>query len=163
MDKIWKYSLLIATLIIVDQMTKGAVQSNFYYGETINIIEGFFNLTYVRNPGAAFGLGAGAPIYLRKFFFQLLPVIACCWLAWLIWTHRTKVLSALTFSFILAGAVGNLIDRFTLGYVVDFFDFFLGAKHFPAFNIADSCITIGAVLLIIDSLLQWKGERQKAS
>ena len=92
-------------------------------------------------------------------------MLACFWLVWLIWTHRHKsLLPGLTYSFILAGAIGNLIDRFTLDYVVDFFDFYIGNSHFPAFNIADSSITIGAALLIWEYIIEAKNgtNKQKA-
>tara|TARA_R110000868_G_scaffold100129_2_gene275448 strand:- start:9194 stop:9685 length:492 start_codon:yes stop_codon:yes gene_type:complete len=144
-------SLMMTAIILVDQFTKGAVQSNFYHGESIPIIEGFFNFTYVRNPGAAFGMGANAHDTLRAIFFLALPVLACFWLIWLIWTTRkTSLLLCTAYSLIFAGAVGNLIDRFTLNYVVDFLDFHFKGNHFPAFNVADSAISIAAGLLIID-------------
>lgn len=162
MNRIWRLTLLIVGIVIFDQMTKGAVQSNFDYGESIPVIDGLFNFTYVKNPGAAFGFLASASESIRKPLFLFVPVLACFWLIWLIWTHRNKALvSGLTYSFILAGAIGNLIDRFTLGYVVDFFDFYIGSSHFPAFNIADSSITVGAVLLIYEFYLQSKEERAK--
>lgn len=161
MNRIWKYSLLIATIILVDQITKGVIQSSFYLSESVKVIPGFFDFTYVRNPGAAFGMGANASDFVRKLFFLVLPVIACIWLCWLIWQQRNKsVLLGTAYSLILAGAVGNLIDRFSLGYVVDFLDFYWGRHHFPAFNIADSAITIAAGLLIIDFFQSLKKEKQ---
>jgi len=151
MDRIWKMSLLIVSIILVDQLTKGAIQSKFQLGESITIIDGLFNFTYVQNPGAAFGFMAKASAPVRKILFLLLPVIACFWLLWLIWvTRKTNYLLCVAYSLILAGAVGNLIDRFSMGYVVDFLDFYWGMSHFPAFNVADSSITIAAFLLIID-------------
>lgn len=161
MQRIWSMSLMITAIILVDQFTKGAVQSNFYHGESITIIDGLFNLTYVRNPGAAFGMGANAHDTLRAIFFLALPVLACFWLIWLIWTTRkTNALLCCAYSLIFAGAVGNLIDRFSLNYVVDFLDFYIGQSHFPAFNVADSAISIAAVLIIIDFLIQIKKERE---
>lgn len=151
MQRIWSMSLLITAIILIDQFTKGAVQANFYHGESITVIDGLFNLTYVRNPGAAFGMGANAHDSLRAIFFLALPVLACFWLIWLMWqTRHNNLLLCLAYSLIFAGAVGNLIDRFTLDYVVDFLDFHWYGKHFPAFNVADSAISIAAVLLIID-------------
>ncbi len=161
MQRIWSMSLMITAIILVDQFTKGAVQSNFYHGESIPIIEGFFNLTYVRNPGAAFGMGANAHDTVRAIFFLALPVLACFWLIWLVWsTRKTNALLCYAYSLIFAGAVGNLIDRFSLNYVVDFLDFYIGQSHFPAFNVADSAISIAAVLIIIDFLIQIKKERE---
>lgn len=154
MNRIWKMTLLIIGIILLDQFTKAAIQSNFQHGESMTILDGFFNLTYVRNPGAAFGFGAQASDTFRKILFLVVPVLACFWLIWLIWTHREKHwLSCLTYSLIFSGAVGNLIDRFSYGYVVDFFDFYLGAKHFPAFNIADSAISIGGFFLVLEFFL----------
>lgn len=142
---------MIATIIIADQMTKGIVQQKFFLGESIPVIPNWFHLTYVRNPGAAFGMLAYSPDYIRTPLFFALPVIACFWLAYLIWSNRNKnLIHCLAYSLIFAGAVGNLIDRFSMNYVVDFFDFFWGTHHFPAFNIADSSITIAAIILIFD-------------
>jgi signal peptidase II len=93
-----------------------------------------------------------------------LPVIACFWLLYLIWGSRNKnFFHCLAYSLIFSGAVGNLIDRFSMNYVVDFFDFFWGTHHFAAFNIADSSITIGAIVLIIDLLFLSKKNEQSAA
>jgi len=164
MQRIWSMSLLITAIILVDQFTKGAVQTYFTHGESITIIDGFFNLTYVRNPGAAFGMGADAHDTLRAIFFLALPVVACFWLLWLIWqTRHTNFLLCLAYSLIFAGAVGNLIDRFTLDYVVDFLDFHWNGNHFPAFNVADSAISIAAGLLIVDFFLELKNKKEESS
>lgn len=149
---------MIVGIILLDQFTKGAVQSSFRLGETMPIIDGLFNFTYVRNPGAAWGFGANWEqqypqfgMYFRLALFKIIPVLACFWLMYLIWLERNKSLLLCTaYSLILAGAVGNLIDRISLNYVVDFLDFYWGNKHFPAFNVADSSISIAAGLLIID-------------
>lgn len=149
MNRIWKMSLLITALILLDQFSKGAIQSRFSIGETLPIIDGFFNFTYVTNSGAAFGMGADSHNFIRGIFFFFVPVLACFWLMYLMWEQRNKFFSlCLAYSLILAGAIGNLIDRFTLNYVVDFLDFYYGGFHFWTFNIADSCITIGAFFLI---------------
>jgi signal peptidase II len=155
MDRIWKMSIIITVIILADQFTKALVQQNFMLGESITIIDGLFNLTYVRNPGAAFGIGRDANDFVRAFFFLFIPVIACGWMVYLIWKERNgNSLLCLAYSLILAGAIGNLIDRFSLGYVVDFLDFYIGESHFPAFNIADSAISIAAGLLILDYIIQ---------
>ena len=151
MNRIFKMCIMISTIIIGDQITKGLVQQKFYLGESFPVIPNWFHLTYVRNPGAAFGMLAYAPDYIRKPLFFALPVLACFWLAYLIWSTRNKsFIHCLSYSLIFSGAVGNLIDRFTMNYVVDFFDFFWGTHHFAAFNIADSAISIAAILLIVD-------------
>lgn len=149
--------VMIATIIIADQITKGLVQQKFFLGESIPVISGLLNLTYVKNPGAAFGMLAYAPDYIRTPLFFALPVVASFWLLYLIWTTRNKnFIHCLAYSLIFAGAVGNLIDRFSMNYVVDFIDFFWGSHHFAAFNIADSAISIAAGILIIDLLFSNK-------
>ncbi|MCO4794660.1 MAG: signal peptidase II [Bacteriovoracaceae bacterium] len=151
MDRIWKMSLMIVGIIILDQVTKGVVQHNIPYGGHITVIPGFFNFSHVHNPGAAFGMGAYGGDGVRLVFFKIIPVLACIWLMVLIWKERARSLLLCTaYSLVLAGAVGNLIDRITLDYVVDFLDFYIGRSHFPSFNVADSAISIAAGLLIID-------------
>jgi signal peptidase II len=153
---------MMATLIIVDQLSKGAIQSSLYYGQTIPVIEGFFSIAYVKNTGAAFGFGAGGPEWFRQIFFLALPVIFCGWIFWmLIKTIKGPLYLSLAYALIIAGATGNLIDRFSLGYVVDFLMFYWKdeSNHFPAFNVADSCITIAAGLLIIDFFIQLKAKK----
>ncbi len=156
----FKYLVLIFFLIILDQLTKGAVSQNFTLHESVVVIDGFFSLTRIHNTGAAFGLGAGSHDLIRQIFFLALPVVACLWICVLIWKARKeKPLLTCAYSLILAGAIGNLIDRFALGYVIDFFDFYIGTHHYPAFNIADSSITVGAILLFIDMYLEAKRKK----
>ena len=160
MNRIWKLSLMMVAIILIDQFTKGAVQSKFYLGESIPIIKGIFNFTYVRNPGAAFGFGANSGELFRLVLFKIVPVLACFWLLFLVWQERNRsLLLATAYALIFAGAVGNLIDRFALNYVVDFLDFYWGSKHFPAFNVADSSISIAAGLLIIDFFKTFKEDK----
>lgn len=155
---------MIATIIIGDQITKGLVQQKFFLGESVPVIPDLFHLTYVRNSGAAFGMLAYAPDYIRTPLFFVLPVVACFWLLYLIWsTRNTNFAHCLAYSLIFAGAVGNLIDRFTMNYVVDFFDFFWGPHHFAAFNIADSAISIAAVILIVDLLFLSKNKESSVT
>lgn len=153
MKKILALTSLIILLIVIDQITKSAIQSNFRYGETYQVIPGFFNLAYVKNTGAAFGFGQGGPEWFRQVFFLALPVVFCGWIAFLLFkTIKGSLLMSMAYSLIIAGAVGNLIDRFTLGFVVDMFMFYWVREenHFHVFNVADSCISIAAGLLIID-------------
>ena len=162
MNRLWKMLVLIVILVLSDQLTKWVIQSSFSLGESIPIIDGFFNFTYVRNPGAAFGFLADAEDYIRRPLFLFLPVVACFWLTWLIWSVRkTNMLLCLAFSLILSGAIGNLIDRFTLDYVVDFLDFYYGRSHFPAFNIADSAISVGGFLIFLDFIFELRKKRQE--
>lgn len=152
--QLYFYLLLIALIIIVDQITKIYVYNNFFLGESVTVIDGFFNLTYVRNPGAAFGFGGQFHDLIRYALFLALPVVACVWIAVLLYKsiEGPKVMSY-AYALILGGAIGNLIDRFRLNFVVDFFDFYIDKYHFATFNIADSAISIAAGLIIIDFLL----------
>ena len=162
MARFWTLSLLMATLIIVDQLSKGAIQSSLFYGQTIPVIKGFFSIAYVKNTGAAFGFGQDGPEWFRQIFFLALPVIFCGWIfVMLVKTLKGPFYISLAYALIIAGAVGNLIDRFSLGYVVDFLMFYWKdeANHFPAFNVADSCITVAAGLLIIDFFQQLKAKK----
>lgn len=162
MARFWSLSLLIATLIIADQLSKGAIQSSLYWGQSIPVIEGFFSIAYVKNTGAAFGFMANADLIFRQILFLALPVVFCGWIFWaLVKSLKGPFYISLAYALILAGATGNLIDRFSLGYVVDFLLFYWKdeANHFPAFNIADSCITVAAGLLIIDFFQQLKAKR----
>ncbi len=160
MKNIWACSIIGSFIIIVDQITKAVIQDKLYLGQSIKVIDGFFNITYVKNPGAAFGFMAGANEPVRKFLFLLIPVFACFWLLYLIWGVRNKnKLLCFAYSMILSGAIGNLIDRFSLGYVVDFLEFYLGKSYFPAFNVADSSISVAAGLLVIDFLIEFKNKK----
>jgi signal peptidase II len=166
MARFWSLCLVMATLIIIDQLSKGAIQSNLYYGQSIPVIDGFFSIAYVKNTGAAFGFGAGAHELFRQIMFLALPVVFCGWIfVMLIKTIKGALYLSVAYALILAGAIGNLIDRFSLGYVVDFLLFYWKneANHFPAFNVADSCITVAAGLLIIDFFVQLKAKKAAQS
>lgn len=163
MARFWALCLMMATLILVDQLSKGAIQTNLYYGQSIPVIDGFFSIAYVKNTGAAFGFGADAHEWFRIIMFLVLPVIFCGWIfVMIIKTLKAPFYLCLAYALILAGAIGNLIDRFSLGYVVDFLLFYWKdeSNHFPAFNVADSCITVAAGLLIIDFFKTYKAQRE---
>lgn len=146
--------LIIVTIVIIDQWSKYVVHNSFYLGESVTVIDGFFNLTYVRNSGAAFGFGGAFHDVIRYALFLALPVIACVWLSVLLYKSTKESLNILSWAYalILGGAIGNLIDRFTLDFVVDMFDFYHGSYHFATFNVADASISVAAGLLIIDFL-----------
>lgn len=152
--KIRFLSIVFVVCVFLDQWTKELVLRNFYLGETVQIIPGFFSLTYVRNKGAAFGFLHSAPESFRAPFFLAVPVIAIFVLGYLFYQLKPhEKVSAWSLSLILSGAAGNLIDRVRLGYVVDFLDFYLPVwGHWPAFNIADSAIVLGVSFLFIQSL-----------
>lgn len=159
MKKFSTIFIVIISIVFLDQLTKFLLVAvfNFQVGDSTPVISGLFSITYVRNPGAAFGFLASASESVRRPLFLYLPVLAVLGLIVLIWKtkNQNQVLTA-AYTLITAGAIGNLIDRFRLGYVVDFLDFYLGNSHFPAFNVADSCITIAAGLLLLDLYLQTK-------
>jgi signal peptidase II len=143
--------LLIALVIVVlDQFTKTLIIGWFQYGDSRHV-SSFFNLVRVHNTGAAFSFLAGAAGW-QRWFFTALGIAAAVFIVWLLRSHGHQRLFGWALTLILGGAVGNVIDRLLHGYVVDFLDFHWGARHFPAFNLADSAITLGALLLILDEL-----------
>jgi signal peptidase II len=156
---------MITSLIVIDQLTKNAILSRFIYGETYTVIPGFFSLAFVQNRGAAFGFGHGGPEWFRKVFFLALPVIFCAYVLYLmVKSMKGPLYGSIAYALIIAGAVGNLIDRFTLGYVVDMFMFYWLKEehHFHVFNVADSCITIAALILIFEYFMQLKANKLQA-
>jgi signal peptidase II len=160
--RFWSMSILIATMILVDQFSKGYFQTNYSLGESHAIIDGFFNFTYTQNTGAAFGMGGNYHQYLRYFLFLAIPTIAVGWLIYLLLTSlRGPFIRILAYSLIIAGAVGNLIDRYALGFVVDFFHFYYQDWHFAVFNVADACISTAAGLLGIDFLINPQANDKK--
>ena len=148
-------SAIVAAVIILDQFTKYLVLQRFSLHESVPVIPGFFNLTYVRNPGAAFGILAGAHGAWRTVFFITVSLVALAVIITLVRkTHDRLPLAA--FALIGGGAVGNLIDRVRYGEVVDFIEWYYRSYHWPAFNIADSAITVGVALLAVDMLFPGK-------
>ena len=118
---------------------------------SVPVIDGFFNIVYVLNPGAAFSFLHDMNDSYRQIFFVTVTIIAVFILLYIFAVEKSK-LSITGFALIIGGAVGNLIDRIYIGKVVDFLDFYYSTYHFPAFNVADSCITVGVSLIIIDIL-----------
>lgn len=151
-----KYLVLLSvsgTIIALDQLTKHLVVQRFHLGESLRLIPGLFSLTYVRNPGAAFGLlNTWDPVYRIPFFITI-PVVA---LAAIFFVFRKisagDLILSSALSLVIGGAIGNLIDRVAYNYVIDFLDFYWkeNGPHFPAFNVADSAISVGVALLILD-------------
>ncbi len=142
-----------AVLIALDQLTKVLVSSNLQLHDSVPVINGFLNLVHVRNPGAAFGFLAKAPAWFRSVFFIAVTVGAILLiLYYLKQTGAADRNQVVALSFIFAGAVGNLIDRIRLGEVIDFIDVYVSTHHWPAFNVADSAISVGAVLLLLSLL-----------
>ncbi len=140
---------------IFDQITKHLVQTKFMLHESVNVIDGFFSLTYILNPGAAFGIFADQDETFRAIFFMIVSVIALILLAFFFrQTPSGDTVSLIAISLLFGGAIGNMIDRIRIGAVVDFLDFYIGQSHWPAFNVADSAITIGVSLLMLQLFLQ---------
>lgn len=139
-----------ALMVGLDQLSKLAIVNLFDYGQ-VYVVTDWFNIVRVHNTGAAFSFLADAGGWQRWFFIGL-GVIAVLYLGVLLARHSSQVWFALAASLIIAGAIGNTIDRFSWGYVVDFLDFHIGGWHWPAFNVADSAITVGAILFVLDEL-----------
>jgi len=154
------FSLAAAGILILDQVSKLVVVRSLGLGQTIPVIPGLFNLVYVLNPGAAFGFLASLPDGVRNPFFILISVAAAVLIIVYHARHlRSQVLASLALGMILGGAIGNLIDRLRYGMVVDFLDFYLDRYHWPAFNVADSAISVGVGLMVLGMLVEWWRER----
>jgi signal peptidase II len=145
-----RWLLLAVVIIILDQTSKLAISNHFVYGELLALTS-FFNLVLAHNTGAAFSFLSDAG-GMQRWLFSLIAVVASVWIIWLLRKHQAEKLFSFALAFILGGALGNLIDRIAYGYVVDFLDFHWAGYHFAAFNVADAAITLGAMLLILDSL-----------
>ena len=146
-----------AIVILFDQLSKIAVVNTLPYGVPHALVS-WFNLTLVYNPGAAFGFLAWAPGW-QRWAFTALGIAATLVICYLLKRHGQQRVFSLSLALILGGALGNVIDRLRLTHVVDFLDFHIGYWHWPAFNLADSAITIGAILLIYDELTRVRGTR----
>jgi signal peptidase II len=155
----WKMVLgWVVTILVVDQLTKMIVDRTISLHESIPIIDGLFNLTYVRNTGAAFGIFAGSHEAFRLPFLILVSVLALGFVVVMLKRLRDEETGLITaLSLIIGGAIGNLVDRVLYGEVIDFLDFYWSNYHWPAFNVADSCITVG-VLITLYYLIKAKGE-----
>jgi signal peptidase II len=150
--KWWLFGLLVGLVLMLDQSSKLYVHTTFTLHESRPVITDFFHLTYVRNPGAAFGLLARQQPAFLRFFFPVVTGLAV--VALLLYFARVPAHRPLTLwgiCFIVGGAVGNGIDRLWLGQVIDFLDFYWQMYHWPAFNLADSAICLGVGLLLLDA------------
>ena len=145
-----KYLFITIVVIVFDQASKWLMMSWLSLYETV-VVMPYFNLTMAHNEGAAFSFLAQAGGWQRWFFIGLALIISVVLFVWLAKLKPTEKLEAISLSLILGGAIGNVIDRISYGYVVDFIDLYIGQNHWPVFNIADSAICIGAILLIADS------------
>ena len=142
---------LAAIIVLLDQVTKITITRLFEYGETLPVT-GFFNLVLVYNPGAAFSFLGDAGGW-QRYFFTAVALGAVLYILYLLKRHPGQTLFCLALSLIMGGAIGNVIDRMAYGHVIDFLDFYwTGIGHFPAFNVADIAISVGAFLFIADEL-----------
>ncbi len=148
----WVWLGIAAVVLIADQFTKVLMVSTYQLGEGFSVTS-FFNIVRVHNEGAAFSFLATAGGW-QRWFFTGLGLVATVVMVWMLKKHPGQKLFGFAIACILGGAVGNVIDRVLYGYVVDFLDFYYAGIHFPAFNIADSGITVGAACLILDEVLR---------
>ena len=150
MRKNLPYLVLAATLVVLDQVSKNVVAAKVALYESVPVVKGFFNITRIHNKGAIFGTfsRAGSPLV-----FALLTAASLAALALVVWyflrTPASDRLMKLALTLIAAGALGNQFDRLVRGHVIDFLDLYIGKAHWPFFNVADSCITIGACLMLV--------------
>jgi signal peptidase II len=157
------FPAIAVPVVLLDQLSKAWILATLKLHDGFPLIDGFFNITHIRNPGAAFGFLAAAPPMFRYIFFMVVTLAAILLILHYFRVSRIEAPSLVAaLALILAGAVGNLIDRVRFGEVVDFFDVYLGSYHWPAFNVADSAITVGAAILIT-VLLRKRKERTEGN
>lgn len=145
----WHWLAISLVVLVLDQVTKVLIQQSFVFGES-STVTSFFNLVLAYNKGAAFSFLADAGGWQRGFFIALAVVISV-FLLWMMRGHPGNRLLCVALALVFGGALGNLYDRVVLGHVVDFIQLHAAGYYFPAFNVADSAISVGAALLIADS------------
>lgn len=148
---------LALIILIADQATKVLVMGYFRLGESLTVTS-FFNLVRAHNSGAAFSFLASAAGW-QRWFFTVIGIGAAIFIVWMLRSHAAQRLFSFALACILGGAVGNVVDRLLHGHVVDFLQFHWGGWYFPAFNVADAAITVGAVGLILDEILRVRRSR----
>ena len=149
-NKYARLAVIALVIVVLDQITKAVVLNTMPLYESIVVIPGFFSLTHIHNPGGAFGFLAQQSPTLRLTVFLIASGAAIVLVYYFyITTPATHPYLAMAFALIFSGAIGNLIDRLRFGSVVDFLDFYIGGAHWPAFNVADSAITIGITVFVI--------------
>jgi len=159
-----KYLFLIALLVVaLDRYTKWLIGQRLSLHDSITVIPGFFRIIHAENPGAAFGLFADSPTRWKAAMLIVFSLIALAIVSLLLWKNSHRLTSiGVGLSLILGGAIGNLWDRIVSRQVVDFLLFYIGRYQWPAFNLADSAIVIGACLLVIEILFTKSPRRQSA-
>ncbi len=158
MEGPWRWFAVAAAIVVADQLTKWWVLAVFAPGERL-AVTGFFNLVLVFNRGAAFSFLADAPGWQTPFFITVALLVGTV-VAVMLWRSKPNLLLRGALALVLGGAIGNVIDRIRYGHVVDFLDFHAFGWHWPAFNVADSAISVGAVLLILESFVH--GQKREA-
>jgi signal peptidase II len=156
-NKYLQVGSIVGIVLVLDQVTKYVVEARIRLHDVIIVIPGFFNLTHVRNKGAAFGILSSLPEVWRSAFFIMVTIIAVAAIIVLIMKTHER-LPVYAFSLIVGGAVGNVIDRIRYGEVVDFIQWYVKSHYWPSFNMADSAISIGVALLAVEMLF---GKRQE--
>jgi signal peptidase II len=141
---------IAAIVILIDQLTKIVIEKLFVFGEE-KVVTSFFNLVLAYNKGAAFGFLNNQPGW-QRYFFTAIGVVAVSFIVYLLRRHSGQRLFCWALALIMGGAIGNVIDRVMYGHVIDFLDFHYAGTHFPAFNVADMAISLGAMLFIFDEL-----------
>jgi signal peptidase II len=148
-----RHLLIAASILVLDRITKWAIVQTIALEDARSIIPGFFRLTHLKNPGAAFSLFAESTSPFKTAMLIAFSLAALAVVVLLLWRGRNDFnASTLALSLILGGAIGNLWDRLTDGRVTDFLDFYVGAHHWPPFNVADSAIVVGGLLLLMRML-----------
>lgn len=161
MNAMWRYLWIAVAIVVLDQLTKFIAADYLTQHGEVHLVP-FLNLVLVHNTGAAFGFLSSAGGW-QNIFFIIVAMAASIFILWMTWRLDSKdVFLAVGLMLVLGGALGNLTDRLIHGYVIDFIDVYYGTWHWPAFNVADSAITIGAVLLLFDALgwTPWQTRRE---
>ena len=151
-----KWISLSVIVLVLDQVSKIWITTSMFLYESINVIP-FFQLTYVQNEGAAFSFLNDAGGWQRWFFVSLSLIASVFIIIWLSKLPKSEKLQSLGLAMVLGGAIGNLIDRLRFGYVIDFLDVYYQTWHWPVFNVADSAITVGVFMLLLDSFKNKEG------
>ncbi len=154
-NKYIKLTIIVGLVMILDQVTKAIILKNLALHDSITVIAGIFDITHIHNAGGAFGFMADQGKNVRTFLFLLVSSVAVCFIFYFYSKiPRTHSMLATGMALIMGGAVGNLIDRIRFGKVVDFLDFYIRNMHWPAFNIADSAISIGMIIFVFHILFK---------